>query len=663
MRRAAWAASLALAAWSLHTPVGAQEKAERPAETRSSVRAAAGAAAPATFVGLFTAYVKAGRAGDADGARRAFQELRRLRIERNAPNLDEIALALVAQGKQKLDKGQPEEAEELFASASNLAPNLPDAHLGLALAQFKKGPLGFVPAMRRTIEGFLALLPTARGRYHGVTLLVPVVFLALFVAGAVFATALLLRLGPLLRHDLEEALGSGRRRSVALALHLLLILLPVATFQGWGWLFPWWLALLLVYMSLREKMVSLLLLLAILAVGPAVEIVEDRMEAARNPLFWASVVAVEGASDSRSTAELDRAAKAAPGDKDLAYLLATELRRAGRYDEAAAVYREVLRVSPDDAVARNNLANLEFARGEYPAALARYKEGAGKAADNDTKAVFYYNESLAHLQKFEMQPADEALSQARRLASGLISNFDRLWKYDKGDYAVVDLGLSTEDVEEKFLGLADGPGRKNVFAPGAGSPPESPLPAMLNRFAEFLGVAVLSVVVLSFWRGRKTFTMRCLKCGTPFCRRCHLGAAVAGLCSQCYHLFVVRDGVSGPARNRKLLEVQAEEGRQDRSFRVLSLLAPGTGQVYRGAPFLGLGLSLAWAVVIASAVLAGRVFPVTEVPRALSGPPLGLVAAGLLLVAVYLFANRVKPEGDVVVPVRRAAAGRGRGRG
>ena len=55
--------------------------------------------------------------------------------------------------------------------------------------------------------------------------------------------------------------------------------------------------------------------------------------------------------------------------------------------------------------------------------------------------------------------------------------------------------------------------------------------------------------------------------------------------------------------------------------------------------------------------------PVTEVPRALSGRPLGLVAAGVLLAAVYFLANRIKPESDVLVPVRRAAAGRARGRG
>jgi hypothetical protein len=156
--------------------------------------------------------------------------------------------------------------------------------------------------------------------------------------------------------------------------------------------------------------------------------------------------------------------------------------------------------------------------------------------------------------------------------------------------------------------------------------------------------------------------MRCLKCGTPFCRRCHLGAAVAGLCSQCYHLFVVRDGVSGPARNRKLLEVQAEEDRQGKAFRVLSLLLPGAAQVYRGAPFLGLLLSFLWALLIVTALFAGRWLPVTEASGALSSGPRGLVLAGLLLAGVYVVANRMKPETEVLVPVRRQGVNRSRGR-
>jgi tetratricopeptide (TPR) repeat protein len=521
--------------------------------------------------------------------------------------------------------------------------------------------LGILPAAKSTLEALWAWVPTARGRYHALTLAVPVGLVSLFVAGAVFATAILLRHGPLLRHDFEEALGSRRSSSVALALTVLLLLLPVATFQGWGWLFPWWLALLLAYMGWKERLVALALLFATLAVGPAMQLLEARMETARNPLFWAAASSVEGASDPRALAELEKAVKASPDDRDLGYLLATQLRKAGRYDDAAARYRELLRTNPDDPVAQNNLANLDFARGEFPAALARYREGAEKAADNDVRATFFYNQSLAHLQRFEMQPADEALSQARRFSAGLISDFDSLWKYDKGDYAVVDMGLDATGVEKKFLGEPAGAGRKNLAADDAGFLSSMLLPAAMNRFFGFLAVAFLAVVALSFWRGRRTFTMRCLKCGTPFCKRCHLGAAVAGLCTQCYHLFVVRDGVSGPARNKKLMEVQNEEGRQDRTFRILSLLLPGAGQVYSEAPLLGFLLSLLFATTVVLGTLAGRVFPVTEASRSLAPHPLGLVLAGLVAAGIYAVANRVRPKIEVNVPkVRRGPRGKGR---
>jgi tetratricopeptide (TPR) repeat protein len=653
------AAGLVLAAASLAPAEALQRKAaERVVDVRNAQRPTSGI----TFGGLFSTYAKADKAGDVEGARRAFQEIRRLRIERNVLNLDEIALALVARGKERLDKGERDAAVEHFASASHLAPNLPDAHLGLALAQVKRGLLGILPAAKSTAEAFWAWIPTARGRYHGFTLVVPVALISLFVSGAIFATAILLRHGPLLRHDLEEALGGGRSPSVALALHTLLLLLPVATFQGWGWLFPWWLALLLLYMNWKERLVSLFLLFATLAVGPAMELLEARMETARNPLFWAAVSSVEGASDPRAIAALEKAVKATPDDRDLNYLLATQLRKAGRYEDAAARYRELLRANPDDPVAQNNLANLDFARGEFPAALARYRDGAEKATDNDAKAVFFYNQSLAHLQRFEMQPADEALSQARRFSAGLISNFDRLWKYDKGDYAVVDMGLTTADIEKKFLGAPKGIGRKNLSTGAEGAWASFLLPSMLNRFAGFLAVAVLALIALSFWRGRRTFTMRCLKCGTPFCKRCHLGAAVAGLCTQCYHLFVVRDGVSGPARNRKLIEVQSEEGRQGRTFRLLSLLLPGAGQVYGEAPLLGFLLSFFLATTVVLAALAGRVFPVTEASRALAGRPWGLALAGAVALVIYLLANRWRTETDINVPtVRRGGRGKGRG--
>jgi hypothetical protein len=184
--------------------------------------------------------------------------------------------------------------------------------------------------------------------------------------------------------------------------------------------------------------------------------------------------------------------------------------------------------------------------------------------------------------------------------------------------------------------------------------------SLLNRFTAVVGLFGLVVLVRGVARGKKAFTLRCLKCGTPFCRRCHLGAAVAGLCTQCYHLFIVRDGVSGPARNRKLLEVQKEDERRERVFRTLSLISPGAGHIYGQKTVMGLLYSGVWYFLIAVTLLGLRLVSVSEAAARLAGP-WSVVLAVVVLLLVYLLTNRGRLDFEVVVPVRRGM-GRPRGR-
>jgi tetratricopeptide (TPR) repeat protein len=446
-----------------------------------------------------------------------------------------------------------------------------------------------------------------------------------FLAVGAVAAALEVRHGGLLLHDIEEWLGPAHSRSAALALLLLLLMLPVATFQGWGWLPLWWLALLFSYLEGREKALVALVLATTLAVGPLVSSLEARLRTARNPLYGAALAAVESVPGPAEIARLAQGARSDPEDRDLVYLLGAALRRAGRYEDAAAIYRQALATDPGDAVARNNLANIEFVRGSYEAARQRYKAGTGQGAAPEVAATSHYNLSLVHLQKFEYQAYNEARSNADRLAPGLVAEYER-WKYDTGDYAVVDLGLSLGEVREKFAGAAAGAALRNVA--GGGQPAVARAGtlagSLLNRFVASLLVLALTVLLVRLWRGPKAFTLHCGRCGTPFCRLCHLGQVSGGLCSQCYHLFVVRDGVSGPARNRKMGEVQRAEGRGDRAFRVLSVLSPGTGQIYGGWTLRGALLVAGWYGVL-GLLAAGQVVPLTEVLRA--SPPWLLAAA------------------------------------
>jgi Tfp pilus assembly protein PilF len=626
---------------------------EKPAEVRPNHPAS-----PVSVESLWAAYVRADRAGDADNARRVFQEIRRLRVERNIESLPVLGLALVGQGFERLKKGERDRAEELFASAVALAPRQPDGHFALATIAASRGPAGLLEAGRQTLAGVLAPLPTAEGRLRLAGLLVPILLLAAFLTTAAFASTMVIRQGTLLLYDLRETLGAGRSRSVGLAFFTALLLLPVATFQGWGWLPFWWLAVLFIYLRPVEKAIALVLVIGAIGVGPLIDALEKGTQTARNSLFWASVAAVENGADGRSLGQLETAFKQDPSDRDLLFLLGSMYRKAGRYEEVANLYRDALRAEPQLGIAVNNLANLDFARGDFPAAIGRYKQAIEAAPPRPALATHYYNLSLAHLQRFEMQPADEALSQAKRLDGGLIAHYDSLWKYDNGNYAVVDLGLDLDQVLEKFAGRADGVATKNVYKGGSAPVEASWAPSALTRFAGFFGVFVLVGVSLWLWRGRNLSTLRCLKCGSAFDRRSDRNAAAVGLCTQCYHLFVVRDGISAPARNKKLLEVQGEEERRSRIFRALSILSPGAGQLYGQKAVLGIALTFLWYATLSALFLTAR-DPLSDAPSALARP-WGLGAAVLVLAAVFVAANRVGPDFDVLVPVRRGSTRKGR---
>ena len=636
------------------TPPGAPRRTTPPATSVAPAVAPTSSAAsrPAapSLTRLWGSYVRVEAAGNAEEAARRFAEIRRLRIERNIESLDTIGLGLVEQGAARLEAGEREAAETAFKRAVDLAPGLPDGHYGLSVVRLRKGPLGFLPSLRAMASGLAAFLPTARGQLRFFQLLVVSGLVAGFAVTWTLAVSLALRHGGLLRHDLEEWLGPAQNRSAALALFLLLLLLPLASFQGWAWLPLWWLALLFSYFGRGERVVAVLALVGVVVSGSGLESLEKRLQTARNPLFWAAMTAVEGEPGPPEVALLEGAARQDPEDRDLAYLLGSAWRRVGREGEASLLYQRLLQQDPADAVARNNLANLEYAWGEVDQALARYRAGADAGGSPEIVATFFYNLSLAHLRKFEYQAYNEARSNADRLAPGRVSEYDR-WRYDSGDYAVVDLALSRAEVWHKFAGSASGVVEKNMFGKRSIGGVEVSPRVLVNRFTAFAVLFAAVVLVVGRLRGSRAFTVHCSMCGTAFCRHCHLGQGSTDLCSQCHHMFVVRDGVSGPARNRKMAEVQESETRRGRVFRVLSVVSPGAGHLYLRRTFVGLVLVATWYGAV-GIVAASELVPFTEVARRLS-PPWPAVVVGTLLVAIWVLANRLRPGVEAPVPSRR----------
>lgn len=589
---------------------------------------------PTSFNALMAAYLRAHDSGDDVLAGRKMEEIRRLRVERNCESLDAVGTRLVARGIAHLKRSEVDKAEESFRQAAHLAPYLTEAHLGLARASLRRGPLGVWSALRSTVAGVVIPLRAASRQTRLVVALVPTLIVAiwavLFVAGATFA----LRSARLLLHDLQETFGEERGRGLSLGVFVTLFALPAILFFGWGWLPVWWMALLFVYLIPRERFVVVLLVLLSATTSPLLGALSERLETLSDPLFRAALDVAEGEPDRRGTPIIEAARAASPGDAALPHLLASHLKRLGQYEAAAATYREILGARSGDTAASNNLANIEFAARQYAAAIARYKAAIETSPPASMAATLFYNLSLAHLQRFEYDAAREARAQAERNDGALVSRFGESWKYDNGDYAVVDVEFGREAILERLP---------------KGSPEAS---QGLGRFTVAPLVLVAAGVGFWLWRGRRAFTLQCARCGVSFCRRCHLGTVVADLCTQCYHLFVVRDGVSGPARNQKLLDVQDHEARRNRTIRILDGILPGSGQVYGAQPWRGAFLLSLWIAPLAALGVSITYVPLTDLPSSLLPGWVPLLVI-LPFLGAWILAARMRPAFEVVLPSRR----------
>ena len=83
------------------------------------------------------------------------------------------------------------------------------------------------------------------------------------------------------------------------------------------------------------------------------------------------------------------------------------------------------------------------------------------------------------------------------------------------------------------------------------------------------------------------------------------------------------------------------------------MVSPGAGQVYSRQTILGVSLVAVWYALLAT-VLALRLVPLTEVSSRLTPPWMSILIV-VLLVAVWVLANRIGPEFDVALPKKRKA--------
>jgi tetratricopeptide (TPR) repeat protein len=627
-RRAAWRASLVFIAL-LVSSLGAASPGAAQAQVPDQP-----VSLHTSFDHYWRRYLVASSTGDAETAKRMLDEIERLRVERNAFDLEDVGMCFVYQGFAQLDTGNLEQARTNFDIARSLAPNLPTAYWGLARLSSREGILSYPSAIAYRIRAQLVAIRSERDGAYASWNLVYLLLSTCAVVFFIFALLMLYRYGVLLYHDLEERLGERLSGRGILAAALGILALPVILTAGIGWLAPYWLAVTFGYQSVKERTVSVLGLLLLLGSAPFAELYSAWAKTTTNPLYEASLSSLTGTFDVSDVALLRRAAKEHPQDRELQFLLATQYKNLGDYELAASQYRKILDAFPGDLDSRLNLGNIYFAQLDWEGALVQYNQVIN---EDPQKAMAFYNKSLAHAENFQFAEREEARLRAESLDSAAVAAHERR----TGDYRVVaDSRLDDMQILEKFYGLADG--LQETVAPKQLR--ASVIGGLRGWGLRFVLAPVLFgvlILVLELCFKDRKQTQRCLKCGSAFCGRCQIGTGRKGLCTQCYHLFFMKDGVSAAARNDKLGQVQQATRTRALVFRALSIVSPGAGHIGEGGPLLGTILLFVWCLGLVGILFGGSLYSLPDGLLGLGGsvPMLLIGMMALVLVAANLVAR------------------------
>lgn len=348
------------------------------------------------------------------------------------PRLVDASLGAAAMAVQSARDGKFERAAWALAAAEQLDPGRPEAEFARAEVERLHG--------RR----FAAAMASAKGLFRlvraeeGALLLANLTFwfvAVLLVTAALFILVEIATKGSAVIADVHRWLRGRLTAGTAWLCAVILLLWPLALPAGPIWLLLYWSALLWGYESRSERWATAgIWLLA--ALGPwCVAMAEKKVAIAISPPMRAVSHFTAGRLYGSFFGDLE-VLRGVVGDKPAAReILADVHRTLGQWEQARALYREVLVTEPERVPALINIGAFHFRKSDF--ALAnQYFEQAARV--QPPWAAAFYNLSLSFSETYQFEESQRALAQARAIDDDRVSewvklaNSDRVFSFNGG---------------------------------------------------------------------------------------------------------------------------------------------------------------------------------------------------------------------------------------
>ena len=530
--------------------------------------------------------------GSEEHATEKLEEIRSFCAEEGIKRLEDLSGALIAETHRYLEEGNDALALSFLEFAETFDPQRPQIHLARAAVYWKagRGPIA------ATGELWRALIASVSRSIEDLSLLSRLVFvlgLALLCASLTFALIMVSRHQAPFRHEIEEWSTTFLHGRWPEVLGWSVLLLPLLAWIGAGWTAVYWMVITFRFMSHRERVATVGLLLAGTLTVPIYAVAVGLYGTSADPAVRTTVTSVEGEYDPDRIVRLRRLVESHPEDPVYRFLLAGLYKNGRYFDEAFEEYKAVLELDPRFAPAFVNLGNIFYATGQYAVAITKYNQALEIDPD---MFLSHFNLHLAQSEDFRFSPAEESLQQARRIDAERVARL--LADDDVGDRpAAQDATLRMASVWQSAVSG----GTPTLAAQHEGAATFLRPRYLLNAFAAICLLALLGCAVISTVLRSSNPARRCIRCGRPFCKRCKSGGEGQEYCSQCLHLYVLRDGLAPETKSKKLFEIERYECGMRRIRLLAAALLPGAPQLLRGKTGLGLLLLVLWFAAVISA--------------------------------------------------------------
>jgi tetratricopeptide (TPR) repeat protein len=580
---------------------------------------------------------------DAD-SRAQLEEIRAFCAEEGITRIEDLAGALIAEAHRFRKEGNDSHALSALEFAEAFDPGRPQVYVARAVVLWGSGG-GVVTAAREFLRALRASVLHALENLSLLPRLVIILGLAWLGAALAFAMLMLLRHQASFRHEIEEWAADTFVHPWPEIIGWTALALPLITWVGAGWAPLYWMVITYRFMTRSERLTTACLLVAGALAVPFYGITVGLYGTSADPAVRTTVTSVEGEYDPDRIVRLRQLVETHPDDPVYRFLLAGVYKNGRYFEEAFDEYRAVIEREPSFVPAHINIGNIYYVTGQYAAAITSYHNAIAFDADS---FLAHFNLHLAQSEDFHFSEAEQSLQRAREIDADRVAQLlGRSNDYDDRA-AVQDAALKMVSVWEAAVG-----GR----APATGAGRKAGVAALL-RPAQFLnplaiacGLALLGCFATALVAGGKPVARPCIRCGRAFCLRCTSGREAQEYCSQCLHLYVLRDGLAPETKAKKVYEVERHERNTRGARRVLSVVLPGAGHVVRGKTGRGLLLIVVWLALLIS--VAPELFSLSstgglrlstdlllppEVPMRFDPHP-GRYLAALVLPCVWLAGN------------------------